>query len=463
MSELSRAVGKQHETSYERQFCVRPAIRLVLAAATTLALTATLAGAANAEPRPGGRGADVPSQAQVDRAKAEVKRQRQSISQIEGQLAAANARLRQDGEDASVASEAYNGAIWRLKEARKAFRLALVRQKEAKLAVEVQRAGIVSLVTDSYQNGTELNSATAMMSDEGPKGLMNRYGVVASAGDSMEASYDRFRAASVVAEQATEDAAKAQKQQTAMADEARELRNAALAAVTAASVAAAQIATQRQALITVLAEAQDISVELAGKRQKALERIAQRRAEAASRARAAANAAALRKAAQEAAKKAKDAKQDHNDAKDAVGFGPTGSGGGGYNAAFPPIDSTPPAPGTGAQRAVAYALAQLGKPYLWAAAGPNSFDCSGLTLMAWRAGGKSLPHWSVAQFAQSTRIGAAQLRLGDLVFWGATPGTIHHVAMYIGNGQIIHAPRTGQPVQISNMYYWLPPDFFGRP
>ena len=49
------------------------------------------------------------------------------------------------------------------------------------------------------------------------------------------------------------------------------------------------------------------------------------------------------------------------------------------------------------------------------------------------------------------------------MFWGGSPGSIHHVAMYIGNGQIIHAPRTGQPVQINSMYYWVPPNYFARP
>ena len=61
------------------------------------------------------------------------------------------------------------------------------------------------------------------------------------------------------------------------------------------------------------------------------------------------------------------------------------------------------------------------------------------------SGGKSLPHYSVAQYTQSTRITAAQLAPGDLVFWGSSssPGSIYHVALYIGGGQIIHAPRTG--------------------
>ncbi|MET0997360.1 MAG: C40 family peptidase [Marmoricola sp.] len=436
---------------------MQPAVRLAMVAATTLALTLPLSGVANADPKP--RSNSVPTQAQVDRARAAVATKRQSVQQIEGQLAAANAQLEAAAQEASVAAEAYNGAMWRLSEARKAYRLAQTREQQAKLAVEHQRDGIVSLVTDSYQNGTELNAATAMMSNEGPKGLMNRYGVVESAGDSMEASYEAFRVASAAAAKYTKSAAKAEKHQKSLADEALELRDEASDAANNAALAAGQIAVQKDALITALAEAQNISVELAGQRQKALERIAQQRAAAAAKALEEARAAELRKAAQEAAKKARDAKKDHKDAtKDGNSLPETS--GGGYTG---PVDYTPPAVGTGVQRALAYAKAQLGKPYLWAAEGPSAFDCSGLTMMAWRAGGKSLPHWSVAQYAQSTRISVGQLRPGDLVFWGSTPGSIHHVAMYIGNGQIIHAPRTGQPVQINSMYYWVPPDFFARP
>ncbi len=435
------------------------AYRLALAAAMTVALTLPLAGVAHAAPKPDPEGAHVPSKAQVDRARAEVETKRRNVAGIQGALAAAQTRAMQVGEAASDAAEAYNGAMWRVEQARKQYRLAQEREKQAKVDVAVQRAGIVSLVTDSYQNGTELNSATAMMSDEGPKGMMNRYAVVQSAGDSMEARYESFRAAVVVAEGLTKKAALAEKRQEALADKARELRESAQAAANSAASAVAQIAMQRQALVAALAQAQNVSVEIAGKRQQALEGLARRKAAAAARARAEEHAKVLRKEAIEAAKKAKVAKQDQKDAKDAAGFGPTGFVGG-Y---APPIDYGAPGNGSGAKRAVAYALAQLGKPYLWAAEGPDSFDCSGLTMMAWRQGGKSLPHWSVAQFAQGTRISAAQLKPGDLVYWGATPAKIHHVAMYIGNGQIIHAPRTGQPVQINSMYYWVPPDFFARP
>ena len=426
---------------------------MAIAAATTLAVTLPISGTASADPTP-----SVPSQAKVERARENVAVKRQSVQQIEAQLAAANARLEQASLDASIAAEAYNGAVWKLSEARKAVSAAQAEEKQAKADVAAQRDGIVALVTESYQNGTELNSATAMMSDEGPAGLMNRFGVVQSAGDSMEARYDAFRKASARARLATAKALKARKHQETLAAEARRLRDEASAAANNAAVAAGQIAVQRQQLIQALAEAQNISVELAGKRQAALEKVAREKAAAAARAKEEAEAAALERAAQKAKKKAAQAKKDHKKAENS-GDDIDVSGGD----AGPPVSDNPPAPGTGVQRALAYARAQLGKPYKWGAEGPNSFDCSGLTMMAWRAGGKSLPHWSVAQFQQSTRISVGQLRPGDLVFWGSSPGSFHHVAMYIGNGQIIHAPRTGQPVQINSMYYWVPPDYFARP
>jgi cell wall-associated NlpC family hydrolase len=83
---------------------------------------------------------------------------------------------------------------------------------------------------------------------------------------------------------------------------------------------------------------------------------------------------------------------------------------------------------------------------------------------AWGSAGRSLPHYSVAQYYAGVPISVSQLRPGDLVFWSTngTPGGIHHVAMYIGGGQIIQAPRTGRSVEIDSMYYWIPPDFFVR-
>ncbi|MBO0847686.1 MAG: C40 family peptidase, partial [Nocardioides sp.] len=109
--------------------------------------------------------------------------------------------------------------------------------------------------------------------------------------------------------------------------------------------------------------------------------------------------------------------------------------------------------------------AQIGDPYVWAAAGPNAWDCSGLTMGAWRAGGIYLPHYAAAQYAQSTPIPSSALRPGDLVFWGSSssPWSIYHVALYVGNGMIIQAPHTGASVEEVSMFSWIAPNFYARP
>jgi len=96
--------------------------------------------------------------------------------------------------------------------------------------------------------------------------------------------------------------------------------------------------------------------------------------------------------------------------------------------------------------AVRFAYAQLGKPYQWGAAGPSSYDCSGLTMASWAAAGVSLPHSSSAQYGSGPHVDRADLQPGDLVFFGSP---IHHVGIYIGGGNMIHAPHTGTVVQIS--------------
>ncbi len=95
--------------------------------------------------------------------------------------------------------------------------------------------------------------------------------------------------------------------------------------------------------------------------------------------------------------------------------------------------------------AVQTALDQLGDPYVYGAAGPDSFDCSGLTMYAWRAAGVALSHSSSVQSGQGTSVSISSLVPGDLVFYYSP---VSHVGMYIGNGQVVHAPRPGRSVEI---------------
>jgi hypothetical protein len=115
--------------------------------------------------------------------------------------------------------------------------------------------------------------------------------------------------------------------------------------------------------------------------------------------------------------------------------------------------------------ALRFALDQVGDPYVWAAAGPDRWDCSGLTMAAWAAAGRSLPHYSAAQYLASTPLTEDRLRPGDLVFWagGSRPTAIFHVALYLGGGQVVHALRPGTRVRVEAMRAWAEPDYFGRP
>ncbi len=104
------------------------------------------------------------------------------------------------------------------------------------------------------------------------------------------------------------------------------------------------------------------------------------------------------------------------------------------------------APAGRASAALSFARAQLGKPYVWGATGPSAYDCSGLTQAAWRAAGVSLPRTTYTQINAGRRVSRSELAPGDLVFFYSG---ISHVGLYIGGGQMIHAPRPGAPVRIA--------------
>jgi cell wall-associated NlpC family hydrolase len=120
----------------------------------------------------------------------------------------------------------------------------------------------------------------------------------------------------------------------------------------------------------------------------------------------------------------------------------------------PVIDITGPIPvytgdtASRAGRVLKFAYAALGSPYVFGADGPGSYDCSGLTEAAYRSVGIGLPHSAHLQLDQGPRVPRSDLMPGDLVYFYSD---VHHVGIYIGNGQVIHAPQPGENVKISNM------------
>ncbi|MEU4144820.1 NlpC/P60 family protein [Streptomyces parvulus] len=118
-----------------------------------------------------------------------------------------------------------------------------------------------------------------------------------------------------------------------------------------------------------------------------------------------------------------------------------GSGGGGSTAGGGPGGGTSVSGAAG--KAVGFAMAQIGKPYVWGAVGPSSYDCSGLTSAAWAAAGHPIPRTSQAQWQGLTRVSLSSARPGDLIIYynDAT-----HVGMYIGGGRMVHAPRPGRTI-----------------
>lgn len=216
-------------------------------------------------------------------------------------------------------------------------------------------------------------------------------------------------------------------------NQARSEAQQALAAVEAARRdAAAAAAAQRQTLAQVQGE---VAALVEADRRRREEEAARRAREELARRQAAEEAAQRRRDTEEAARRT----SPTTTARSAPTTSPS--------SAPAPGPTRPPA--AGAQAAIEEARKQIGKPYEWGADGPDSFDCSGLTQWAWKAGGKYLPHSSQAQFRSTSRVSLAQIQPGDLVFYG---NPIHHVGLYIGDGRMIEASQTGTPVRYASIY-----------
>ncbi len=444
--------------------------------------------AADDPDRPGpqaGAAPVAPSREHVQQARARVADTARDVSAIQASLVLADQRLLAAAVRAESASEAYNGALWRLRQARAAHRAAKADAARARRSVTEQRDHIGALAARSYQEAGELGALSAVLGADGPQAVLDQYAAYAGASSAMEADYQRFEATDSLARVFEHRAERARTEQTERAALARRARARAVSAAESAQAEASAITAEKDALVRELARAQHVSVALARTRRSALEQVAQQRAAERSRRLAQARARSQARAekqvrARQAARTARPDSPPRERSRpgsrtsaepDADRTGASSDAGAVPSPEVPRPQPAPapqpvpsPVPSGGGQQAVRFAEAQLGEPYQWAAAGPGSWDCSGLTMAAWASAGRSLPHYSVAQYSAGVPITVSQLQPGDLVFWSANgaPGGIHHVAIYAGGGQIIHAPRTGRPVARESMYYWVPPDLFAR-
>lgn len=443
----------------------RAPLRQALAGLIAVALVGWLGSPAVAEDD------TVPTEAEVIAAQAAAEASAMNVAEVQDRLAEANNQLWAATTAAEQATEAFNGARWRWQEAKRETRIAESEQRAAQAEADHQQQVYSEALVASYQMAPELTALSAIVRSDGIETVIERSSTMVVAEDAMSARYDDLQAANQAAEIAADKAVTARTKAAKAATEARTARDQARGMVSQAAAISNAIAGERDVLIARFAELRGISVALAEERQAALEAVPP---ESTAPEEAPAPEAAPEEDADQPAEVSPSTAPAPSTPTKAPTKAPTKSPTKSPTTppsspapTTPPVQPPPtaPSPSAGAAAAVAFARAQIGDRYQYGAAGPNAWDCSGLTQGAWAAGGKSLPHYSVAQYTQSTPIRSSQLQPGDLLFWGSSgsPNSIYHVALYVGGGKMIHAPRRGKPVAEVSVNYWIAPNFFARP
>lgn len=444
------------------------AVRSTLLRAVVVSVSAALAvglapDAALAAPRNPGAGEITAAQAEKNRKAAEVGR-------LTGLVARADGDMRRSQDRAELAVEKYNKAVVDLGTATRRAQAAKAEIAKAAKAVRQARTDFGRFARGSYMQGSAVGSATAALLDaDSPTDLLQRADLLTYAGRRKLDVIGRLDRATVARANTESTARRLLAEQKAATERAERLKVEAAREVAAARSRLAALRTQKAALNQQLAAAR---VKLNGLYAERARYEAWQKAERARIAREAARQARLR--AEARARAAAAAARESSSAATARQSGYTSSApagrseprpasfGGGWTAAK-------------GQRVADLALRWLGTPYAWGggnASGPTrgvdgpgggwndgskyGFDCSGLTLWAWAQVGVYLPHYSGYQYNSGARISSSDLMPGDLVFWAynaGDPGSIHHVAIYLGGGRVVQAPQSGDVVKISAMWY----------
>ena len=384
-----------------------------------------------------------PSEDDIARAREAEDAAKMSVAQIEVELASVKTEAELALQKAQSAAEELNGARYALDQATQTARQAQADADKAKADYEAGKKEIASIAQTAYrEGGSSLDSLAPYLSADGLRTVETKQATLNSFSASANVKMQKVAALEQVANVMNDAAIQAQAKQAAATAEVEARTAEAQSAASAAASAQTMTSARRDALVQELARKQNTTVELINQREADLE--AQRQAAAAEAARQAAAAEAARQAAAaEAARQAQSRRQqDSYVAPVAPSYSePSHSGGGGGGNS------------DAAAGAIAWAKSKLGAPYVWAGEGPG-YDCSGLVTMAYRSQGIYLTHWSQAQYSEGTRVPVSQAQPGDLIFWNWDGGNIDHVAIYLGNNQIIEAPTFGVPVRITSIYGW---------
>ncbi|MFF4772037.1 C40 family peptidase [Microtetraspora fusca] len=344
----------------------------------------------------------------ISDAREQVRARAQELGRAQAEYAEAKAHLAELNAEVERLVEAYNGRLVMLRAAEEAYNQVSQRLDQARTEVEDAREPVAAVAAQRYANNISVGEMglALMTGADGFEGFMRQAGVLSQLGSEQAASMQNLADTQTVLGIVRTQAAQAYDEQEQHAEEARLAKEAAANAV----------AEQERQMEEIKKTTEEISQRLDAARSR-VERLRQ--------AREARRQSRLRTISTRAALKA-------------------------------PSWATAEAGGPGGV-AANWALQQLGKPYVWAAAGPSSFDCSGLTMRAWERAGIDLDHWTGTQWQSGPHVSIDQLQPGDLVFFGHVsqdPGSIHHVGLYIGRGMMVHAPQTGDVVRIAPI--WRP-------
>ncbi|GAA0605852.1 C40 family peptidase [Streptomyces crystallinus] len=321
---------------------------------------------------------------------------------------------------AGTATEAYNRAKEATDERRAEVGGLLDQVARGTARLNDTRRVLGNYAAEQYRTGGMASTATLMLADD-PQAFFDRNHLMKQLTGREEQALRDFESQRAGIAKKRADAARGLEKLTASQEALRAGKQEVQSKLAAARALLGTLTAREKARLAALEEKKQEEA-----RKKAAELAARQ---------AAARKAAEAAAAAEAAKKPP--------AKPGTGTG-TGTGSGTGTGTGAPSASTK------AAKALAFARDQIGKPYVWGATGPSSYDCSGLTQAAWKAAGVDLPRTTWDQVKTGTRVATDDLRPGDLVFFY---DDISHVGMYIGNGMMIHAPKPGAYVREESIYY----------